>query len=45
MPRQPRLLLSKSYYHVMTRGNNKNQIFRAKSDYLYYWVKFNRRHL
>jgi len=40
MPRQPRLLLSKSYYHVMTRGNNKNQIFRAKSDYLYYLKRF-----
>jgi len=40
MPRQPRLLLPKSYYHVMTRGNNKNHVFRAKSDYLYYLKRF-----
>jgi len=33
MPRLPRLLLSQSYYHVMTRGNNKNIIFRSAKDY------------
>lgn len=36
MPRQPRILLPQSYYHIMTRGNNKNQIFKQDSDYYYY---------
>lgn len=36
MPRSPRLLLPRSYYHVMTRGNNKNQVFKCDSDYDYY---------
>ena len=36
MPRLPRLLLSQSYYHVMTRGNNKNIIFRSAKDYKKY---------
>jgi len=37
MPRQPRLLLPHSFYHIITRGNNKNQIFRDKKDYLAYF--------
>ncbi|TSC92219.1 MAG: putative transposase [Candidatus Berkelbacteria bacterium Licking1014_85] len=36
MPRPPRLLLSKSYYHIMTRGNNKNIVFRKEADFQYY---------
>lgn len=36
MPRQPRLLLSKSFYHVMTRGNNKHTVFEKPADYEYY---------
>lgn len=36
MPRSKRFLLSKSYYHVMTRGNNKNIVFRCDEDYQYY---------
>ena|SRR3989338_1559018 len=36
MPRSPRLLLPLSFYHVMTRGNNKNTIFRFDSDYFYF---------
>lgn len=36
MPRPPRLLLSKSYYHVMTRGNNRHKVFESDEDYLYY---------
>jgi len=36
MPRQPRLLLSKSYYHVITRGNNRHKVFVSNNDYLYY---------
>lgn len=36
MPRLPRLLLPLSYYHIMTRGNNKNTIFRQSEDYFKY---------
>ncbi len=36
MPRPPRLLLSQSYYHIMTRGNNKKIVFKKADDYLYY---------
>ncbi|MFC1790294.1 transposase [Patescibacteria group bacterium] len=36
MPRSPRLLLSQSYYHVMTRGNNQNVIFRKDKDFRHY---------
>ncbi|MBI4067217.1 transposase, partial [Candidatus Gottesmanbacteria bacterium] len=36
MPRAPRLLLPLSYYHIMTRGNNKNTIFKKDSDYQKY---------
>ena len=32
MPRPPRLLLSQSYYHVMTRSNNLNVVFRDEDD-------------
>lgn len=36
MPRQHRLLLSQSYYHIMTRGNNRHIVFRNDGDYYYY---------
>lgn len=36
MPRARRFLLSKSYYHIMTRGNNRNIVFKYDEDYLYY---------
>lgn len=36
MPRPPRLLLSQSFYHIMTRGNNKKVVFKNASDYFYY---------
>lgn len=36
MPRTARILLSKSYYHVMTRGNNKNIVFKNDDDFCYY---------
>lgn len=36
MPRPPRLLLSQSYYHIMTRGNNRHAVFESDEDYLYY---------
>src|SRR3989344_2909123 len=36
MPKSKRFLLSKSFYHVMTRGNNKNVVFRTNADYQYF---------
>ena len=30
------LLLSRSFYHIMTRGNNRNVVFRANEDYYYF---------
>lgn len=33
MPRPPRLLLSHSFYHIITRGNNRNVVFKAADDY------------
>lgn len=36
MPRTPRILLSKSYYHIITRGNNRNIVFKSDNDYHYY---------
>lgn len=42
MPRPPRLLLSQSYYHIMTRGNNRHEVFRREEDYLYYLELINR---
>ncbi len=36
MPKEPRILLSRSYYHITTRGNNKNNVFREDNDYLFY---------
>lgn len=36
MPRGPRIILSKSYYHIITRGNNRNNVFRFDIDYFYY---------
>lgn len=36
MARSARLLLSQSYYHIMTRGNNKTVVFRDDADYDYF---------
>ncbi|TSC92595.1 MAG: putative transposase [Candidatus Berkelbacteria bacterium Licking1014_7] len=36
MSRSPRLLLSQSFYHIMTRGNNRNIVFKYDDDYHYY---------
>ena len=33
MPRAPRYLLDLGYYHILTRGNDRKQIFRCKDDY------------
>lgn len=37
MPRSARLLLPQSFYHVMTRGNNRNTIFKQDDDYQKYF--------
>ena len=36
MPRPPRLLLPLSFYHIITRGNNRNTVFKCDTDYLYF---------
>ncbi|HLC43658.1 MAG TPA: transposase [Patescibacteria group bacterium] len=36
MPRARRFLLSQSYYHIMTRGNNRNVVFKSDEDFQYY---------
>ena len=36
MPRSKRFLLPESCYHIITRGNNQNIIFKSGSDYLYF---------
>lgn len=36
MSRQPRLLLGQSYYHIITRGNNRHNVFESPEDYSYY---------
>lgn len=36
MPRPPRLLLSHSFYHIMTRGNNRHIVFKSDLDYQYF---------
>ena len=36
MPRTKRFLLSQSFYHIMTRGNNRNTVFKTDEDYQYY---------
>ena len=40
MPRSPRCLLSLSYYHIMTRGNNLNKVFKQEADYHKYLELF-----
>ncbi len=36
MPRQKRLLLTNSFYHIIVRGNNHLTVFRTGNDYRYY---------
>lgn len=33
MPRRPRLLTESGIYHIITRGNNRQALFRKKEDY------------
>ena len=47
MPHQPRLLLSHSCYHVMTRGNNQKKVFINTQDYQYFYgllMRFKKNH-
>lgn len=39
MPRKPRTQAPKSIYHVLSRGNNKEMIFKADSDKYYFLNK------
>lgn len=36
MLRQPRILPSNAICHIVTRGNNQNNVFRSQEDYCYY---------
>lgn len=36
MPRQPRFLPSENHYHIMTRGNNREDVFSCEEDHRYY---------
>ncbi len=48
MPRTPRFLLSKSYYHIITRGNNRSIVFKEQEDYLFFLeliAKYKKEHL
>lgn len=36
MPRKPRILTESGVYHIITRGNNRQDLFRAERDYLAY---------
>ena len=36
MPRGPRMIQNDSYYHIVTRGNNKKKIFRYTRDYIFF---------
>jgi len=40
MPRQPRFLPPGNFYHIMARGNNRDDVFSRKEDYQYYLKKF-----
>ncbi len=33
MPRKPRCLIDNGYYHILTRGNDRKNIFRCEDDY------------
>ncbi len=33
MPRKPRCLVDGGYYHIMSRGHNKCQLFHSRKDY------------
>ena len=36
LPRHPRSLADMGFYHILSRGNNKNKIFHCQQDYSYF---------
>jgi len=36
MPRTARQLMDFGYYHIITRGNNRRNLFRSQDDYLFF---------
>lgn len=36
MPRTPRLIEDNSYYHIITRGNDRKGLFRYRQDFQYF---------
>lgn len=34
VPRRPRSLINKGYYHILTRGNNRRTVFQCQADYV-----------
>jgi REP element-mobilizing transposase RayT len=36
MPRSARLVINNTYYHILTRGNNRQQLFREDKDFNYF---------
>ena len=42
MPRKPRKLTEAGVYHVVTRGNNRQRLFRKTEDYKLYLKLFER---
>lgn len=36
MPRQPRLIITGQYYHIIARGNNRQWLFNEAKDFEYY---------
>ncbi len=44
MSRKPRIEFPGAFYHVLARGNNKQDIFRNKQDYIVYIDRLNKYH-
>ncbi len=36
MPRSARLVINNTYYHILTRGNNRQQLFKEEKDFNYF---------
>lgn len=36
MPRRARFTIDNGVYHVMVRGNNRNEIFHEEEDFMYF---------
>src|SRR5215469_653327 len=34
MPRKPRIEIPGGLYHIISRGNNRNKVFRCRDDYI-----------